>query len=170
MQILQTNLKNVLLIKPDIYDDFRGSNMEIYNEKVYTEGIFNQIGKEIKFVQDNISVSSKHVLRGLHGDSNTWKLASCLKGTLYFVVANCNEQSDDFGKWQAFTLSDKNRYQVLVPPMHGNAHLVLSDEAIFHYKWSEYYTPKQFTYKFNDPKFNIWWPIKHPILSQRDEP
>ena len=88
MEISKTGLENVLLIKPDIYDDFRGLNMELYNEKAYTEGIFNQIGKKIKFVQDNITVSSKHVLRGLHGDPNTWKLASCLKGNLYFVVAN----------------------------------------------------------------------------------
>ena len=170
MEISKTNLENVLLIKPVIYDDFRGLNMEIYNEETYTKGILNEIGKEIRFVQDNISVSSKHVLRGLHGDPNTWKLASCLKGDLYFVVANCDEKSDNFGKWQSFTLSDKNRHQVLVPPMHGNAHLVLSDEAIFHYKWSEYYTPNQFTYKFDDPRLGIWWPIKNPILSQRDEP
>ena len=67
-------------------------------------------------------------------------------------------------------LSDVNRLQILVPPKYGNAHLILSDKAIFHYKQSTHYNPaKQFTYKWNDPKFNIWWPIKNPILSQRDE-
>ncbi len=75
----------------------------------------------------------------------------------------------DFGQWQAFILSDQNRYQVLVPPKHGVSFLALTDYITFHYKQSSYYNrAKQFTYKWNDPKFNIWWPIKNPILSQRD--
>jgi dTDP-4-dehydrorhamnose 3,5-epimerase len=67
-------------------------------------------------------------------------------------------------------LSDRNRHQVLVPPKYGNGHLVLSERAIFQYKQSTYYDPtRQFTYMWNDPKFNIWWPVKEPILSRRDE-
>jgi len=92
-----------------------------------------------------------------------------LYGRFYLVVVNCDTESKDFGKWQSFVLSDKNRLQVLVPPKHGNAHLVLSDMSIFHYKQSTYYDPaKQFAYKWDDPQLNIWWPIKDPILSQRD--
>jgi dTDP-4-dehydrorhamnose 3,5-epimerase len=83
---------------------------------------------------------------------------------------NCDDKSENFGKWQSFTLSDVNRLQVLVPPKYGNGHLVLSDVTIFHYKQSTYYNHEtQFTYKWDDPKFNIRWPIKNPILSQRDE-
>ena len=124
----------------------------------------------MKFVQDDISVSSKNVLRGIHGDDQTWKLVSCLYGKFYLVVVNCDKQSIDFGKWQSFVLSDKSRLQVLVPPKYGNAHLVLSDMTIFHYKQSTYYEPsKQFTYKWDDSQLNIWWPIKNLILSQRDE-
>mgnify|MGYP001612680157 FL=1 len=168
MEILETKLEDVLIFKPEIYRDFRGLNMELYNHKRYTNAIHERLNKKINFVLDKVAVSSKNVLRGIHGDLKTWKLVSCLKGKIYFVVVNCNEESQDFGEWESFDLSDTNRNQVLVPPKYGNAHLVLSDEAIFHYKWSKYYTPKQFSYKWNDPKFNISWPIKNPILSKRD--
>lgn len=165
MELCKTTLEGVLLIKPDVFEDFRGFYIETYNEKLYREH-----GINVAFVQDDISVSSKGVLRGIHGDAETWKLISCLYGKFYFVVVSCDKTSADFGKWQSFILSANNRYQVLVPPQHGNAHLVLSEEAIFHYKQSTYYNPDgQFTYKWNDPNLNIWWPIKNPILSQRDE-
>lgn len=164
IQFEKTKFDRVFIIKPSVYDDFRGEHIEIYNEKMYGE-LAN-----IKFIQDNISVSTKHVLRGIHGDDKTWKLISCLYGRFYLVVIDYNKDSKNFGKWQGFTISDRNRYQILVPPKFGNGHLVLSDSAIFHYKQSTYYDPKsQFTIKWNDPKFNIWWPIKNPIISQRDE-
>lgn len=165
MELCQTNLKGVLLIKLDVFEDFRGQYVETYNENDYKKK-----GIDVHFVQDDISLSSRHVLRGIHGDSETWKLVSCLHGRFYLVVVNCDNSSKDFGKWQAFMLSERNREQVLIPPRHGNAHLVLSDWAIFHYKQSTYYDrSKQFSYKWDEPKFNIWWPIRNPILSQRDE-
>ena len=165
IKVSKTNLDKVLLIKPDIFEDFRGQYIETYNEDFYREN-----GINIKFIQDDISVSTKNVLRGIHGDSETWKLVSCLYGKFYFVVVNCDVDSENFGKWQSFTLSDTNRLQVLVPPKYGNAHLILSEKAIFHYKQSTNYEPeKQFTYKWDDPRFKIWWPIRNPILSQRDE-
>ena len=172
MEIKKTKLENVLLIKLDIFEDFRGTYTEIYNEKKYNE-LFSKYGIiDIRFVQDDISISSKHVLRGIHGDKRTWKLISCLKGKIYAVIVNCDKESKDFGKWESFILSESNGHQVLVPPKYGTSHLVLSDEAVFHYKQSTYYDPKnlkQFTYRYNDPKFNIWWPIKSPILSKRDQ-
>jgi dTDP-4-dehydrorhamnose 3,5-epimerase len=110
------------------------------------------------------------VLRGIHGDAKTWKLVSCLHGSFYLAVVNCDEKSKTFGKWVSFTLSDRNRYQVLIPPHHGNGHVVLSDWAVFHYKQSEYYNPsRQFTYRWDDPKLKIWWPVKSPVVSRRDE-
>ena len=172
MDVLNTDLENVLLFKQFIHEDFRGQYIELYKEKDYEKVIKEKTGKEIKFVEDNLSTSSKHVLRGIHGDNKTWKLISCLKGNIYVVIVDCNEKGKNYGKWQSFDLSEKNRYQVLVPPNYGLAHLVLSDEALFHYKESEYYNPKnlkQFTYRFDNPKFNIWWPVKNPILSKRDD-
>ena len=91
-------------------------------------------------------------------------------GKFYLVVVDCDKQSRSFGQWQSFVLSDANRLQVLIPPKYGNGHVVLSDQAIFHYKQSSYYNPSgQFTYKWDDPALKIWWPVKQPLLSQRDE-
>ncbi|MFC1558617.1 dTDP-4-dehydrorhamnose 3,5-epimerase [candidate division KSB1 bacterium] len=165
IKVLKTKLDNVLLIKPDVFEDHRGEYIEIYNKELYKKHNI-----DISFVEDDISVSTKNVLRGIHGDADTWKLISCLYGKFYLVVVNCDKNSKRFGKWQSFVLSEKNRMQVLVPPKFGNGHLVLSEKTIFHYKQSTYYDPKkQFTYMWNDPQFNIWWPVKNPVLSQRDE-
>jgi dTDP-4-dehydrorhamnose 3,5-epimerase len=165
MEILKTKLEGVIIIKPPIFEDFRGEYVETYNERKYKEK-----GIACNFIQDDISISTRNVLRGIHGDAETWKLISCMFGRFYFVVVNCNTESPMFGKWQSFTLSDKNRWQILVPPKHGNAHFVLSETAIFHYKQTTYYNPKgQFSYTWNDPRFNIWWPVKHPIVSRRDK-
>jgi len=164
MIVEKTELEGVLLIKLDVFEDHRGQYVETYNQRLY-----RKYGINVKFVQDDISVSTKNVLRGIHGDQETWKLISCLYGKFYLVVVNCDQESKGFGKWQSFVLSESNGNQVLVPPKHGNAHFVLNDKTIFHYKQSTYYDPsKQFTYKWNDPKFDIWWPTKTPILSRRD--
>jgi dTDP-4-dehydrorhamnose 3,5-epimerase len=166
MEVKNTKLEGVRLITPPTnFEDFRGSYVEIYNELLY-----KQAGIAIDFIQDDISVSNKHVLRGIHGDSETWKLISCLYGKFYLVVVNLEERSSQYKQWESFTLSDTNRLQVLVPPKFGNGHLVLSEKAIFHYKQNtQYNRAGQFTYLWNDPDLNIWWPIKNPILSRRDE-
>lgn len=160
------DLEGVLCLETDSFEDFRGKYRELYHEEIYREH-----GVEVSFKQDDISRSTRHVLRGIHGDDKTWKLISCLYGQFYLVVANCNPDSPQFRKWTSFTLSDTNGLQVLVPPRFGNGHLVMSDEAIFHYKQSTYYqgARAQFTIPWNDPEYEIWWPVKNPILSRRDE-
>lgn len=166
MEVQKTKLDGVLLIKPPtVFEDFRGTYVETYNERLYA-----MAGVNVKFVQDDISVSSRHVLRGLHGDGETWKLISCLYGKFYLVVVNWAKDSPQFKQWESFVLSDQNRLQVLVPPHFGNGHLVLSEQAIFHYKQSTHYNrSSQFTILWNDPTVNIWWPVKNPMVSQRDE-
>lgn len=166
MEVTKSKLDGVVVIKPPtIFEDFRGTYVETYNEQIYQEA-----GINIKFVQDDISVSSQHVLRGIHGDQETWKLISCLSGKFYLVVVNWDSTSPQYQQWDAFTLSEENRLQVLVPPKFGNGHLVLSDRAIFNYKQSSYYNRAgQFTLVWNDPQLKIWWPIKEPIVSQRDQ-
>jgi len=165
-KITKSKLDGVLVIEPPTnFEDFRGEYVELYNEKLYKEA-----GIEADFVEDDISISSRHVLRGIHGDQRTTKLVSCLHGKFYLVVVNNIKGHPQFGQWDAFTLSEKNRLQVLIPAGFGNGHVVLSETAIFHYKQNTYYDRAgQFTLMWNDPRLNIWWPIKAPIMSQRDE-
>jgi len=165
LQIEETTLEGVKLIRLNGFEDHRGEYVELYNRELY-----QQNGVSINFIEDDISTASYGVLKGIHGDFKTWKLISCLHGKFYLVVVNNEPLSHNYGKWVSFVLSERNKLQVLVPPNHGNGHLCLSKKSIFYYKQSSYYTPnEQFTIKWNDPFFNIWWPIKNPILSRRDE-
>jgi dTDP-4-dehydrorhamnose 3,5-epimerase len=156
----------VLVIEPETaHEDFRGTHTELFNEKAYLKA-----GIKMKFVQDNISISSKHVLRGVHGDNTTWKLVSCLLGRVYLLVVNWDKRPKQYRKWTSFVLSDRNREQVLIPPRFGNGHLVMSNVAVFHYRQSTYYDRKsQFSLRWDDPSLGFWWPVKNPILSRRDE-
>ena len=133
IHIEDTKLDGVLLIKPQVFEDFRGSYLMTYNEKEYMEAIIQNGVDELSFVEDDISVSKKHVLRGIHGDYNTAKLISCLEGEFYLVVVNNIPDHKQFRQWVSFNLSEYNRYQVFVPPGFGNGHLVLTDRAIFSY-------------------------------------
>jgi len=165
MKVEKTKLDGVLKIILKVFEDHRGHYIETYNEKLYSEQ-----GINIKFVQDDASMSTMGVLRGIHGDDDTWKLVSCLLGKIYLVVVDCDIQSPQCNQWESFVLTENNGLQVLVPPKHGVAHQVLSDKAIFHYKQSTYYNrEKQFTLRWDDKTCCIWWPVKHPILSRRDE-
>lgn len=178
IKVSKTKLEGVLIFKLDPFEDFRGEYVETFNEKFYQEEIaknlkgtvYEKDAANIRFVEDDISTGTKGVLKGIHGDTKTWKLVQCLYGKFYLVVLNNNPKSKDYGKWESFTLSDKNRIQILVPPLYGNGHLVLSDQDIYHYKQSAYYDPEgQFTIRWDDPEFRVWWPLKNPILSLRDE-
>ena len=161
----KTKLEGVLaIIPPSNFEDFRGSYIEIYNKEIYQKAGIKQ-----NFIQDDISISRQNVLRGIHVDDKTWKLVSCLFGSIYLIVVNNDMKSEEYRQWESFTLSDKNNLQILIPPNFGNGHLVISNSAIFHYKQTtEYNRSTQFTIKWNDPEFNIWWPTTNPKLSMRD--
>lgn len=162
IRVSKTDLEGVLLVKLNVFEDFRGHFTELYNERVYEEHL------DMKFVEDDISVSRQNVLRGIHADSGAWKLLTCLYGCIYVVIVAVDTECENFGKWQAFTLLGENGVQILVPPKHGIGHLVLSEKAILHYKQSLYYDPKrQSTYRYDE--FGISWPVNNPILSRRDE-
>ena len=165
MKIQRTDLHDVLLIYPDTYSDFRGRYVETYNKNNYQLRL-----PPIDFVQDDISVSRRGTLRGIHGDDRTWKLVTCLWGEFYLVVVNYDKSSSQYQHWAAFTLTATDYAQILIPPKFGNAHLVLSDWAVFHYKQSTYYegAENQFTLKWNDPDLNIFWPMQPTLLSKRD--
>lgn len=156
------------MIVPRVFYDFRGEYIETFNETRYE--FHDRNGKRILFVQDDVSVSRRDVLRGLHGDSKTWKLIQCLWGDIYVVVVDMRQDSSTYLSWEAFTINDKNRMQILVPAGCANGHLCLSDRCVFSYKQSHYYegSNRQFTVRWNDPKLGIYWPIRNPILSDRD--
>lgn len=170
MIVEKTQLDGVLLIKPQVFEDHRGTYKMTYNEEKYAEALEQHNISGLRFVEDDISTSTANVLRGIHGDSQTWKLISCLEGRFYLVVINNVEGHHQYRCWTSFTLSEFNNHQVLVPAGFGNGHLVLSERATFSYKQSEYYDPdRQFTLCWNDPELDIWWPIEQPVLSRRDQ-
>ena len=164
MNILKTQLDKVFLIQNKPFYDFRGKYLEIYNRDFLKKKF------KLNFIQDDISISKKNVLRGIHGDSKTWKLVTCLYGKIKLLVVNNDEKSKQYKKYSIFLLSNKNNNQVLIPPKFGNGHYILSNFAIFHYKQTTNYNRKsQFSIKWNSKDFNFKWGIKKkPILSSRD--
>jgi dTDP-4-dehydrorhamnose 3,5-epimerase len=166
LTVRPTRLDGVRILEPTThFEDFRGEYVEIWNRQLALEA-----GIDVDFVQDDVSVSTQGVLRGIHGDASTWKLISCLHGRFYLVVINNDPSSPQYRQWEGFTLSDRNRLSILVPPRFGNGHYVLSEQAIFHYKQSTYYDRAgQFTLAWDDPALGLWWPTRDPIVSQRDQ-
>lgn len=164
IEVEKTTLNGVYLIKPFVHEDERGNFYETYNKKEYKDA-----GLDADFIQDDISCSKKGVLKGMHGDSGTHKLVQCVYGNVYAVVLCCDMSSPDFGKWESFSLSSENKYQLYIPPMYGNGYFVISDIAVYSYKQSTYYGEyQQFTYKWNDKRFGIKWPDGIRIISGRD--
>ena len=157
-------LSGVQVFTHDCFEDHRGQLYTVWNEKEIPELVFNH---------DKIAVSNSRVLRGLHTDKS-WKLISCLSGSIQLVVVNFDKKSDQYLDWCEFILysSNKIKKSILVPPGYLNGHLVLSEQAVFHYKWSydgDYPDiDEQMSVKWSDPKVGINWLIDNPILSERD--
>jgi dTDP-4-dehydrorhamnose 3,5-epimerase len=156
--------EEILITHPSVFEDDRGELWTLWK---------NTELPSLNFVHDKISKSKKNVLRGLHGDKKSWKLITCLYGEVYLVIVDFRKDSPNFLKWDSIILNEKNKKQVLVPPSFLNGHLVLSDMAIFHYKWSysgDYPdVQEQFSLNYKDPILKIDWPISEPILSERDK-
>jgi len=163
-------IKDVAIITPFKHYDYRGEYIETWNQQYYDVFQYNAKAPS-KWVQDDISTSVKHTLRGLHGDTKTWKLIQCLYGSMLATVVDMRPESPSYLKWIQIPINDKNRTQVLVPAGCANGHLVMSEFGIFSYKQSEYYSgaENQFTIRWNDPSLDITWPVDNPILSERDK-
>ena len=151
---------------------FKNSSFKDNRGYYWTSWKKNMI-KNVKFNHDKFSLSKKNVLRGLHGDKKTWKLVSCPYGKFFIAVVDLNENSKNYLKWKSWILSHKNGIQLLIPPNYANGHYCLSEYCLFHYKLSykgSYFGhTHQFSVRWNDPKINIKWPTKKPILSFRDK-
>ena len=159
-------INDLIVIQPEIFYDHRWENFETYNKDIYNLLFKNNI----EFKIDSFSYSRKNVLRGFHGDLENCKLIQVLKGHVYFVVIDTRQTSTTYKTIQYFHLNDKNKLQIFVPAGCVNAHLVVSEECLFHYKLTNSYVniKNQIHVKWNDPEYNVYWPIKTPILSQRD--
>ena len=166
LEIEKTSLDGVLLIKPPSrFKDFRGEYVETYNKEMYEAA-----GIKVDFIQDDISISQKDVIRGIHGDYKTTKLGTVINGSGYIILADNRPDSATYKKWQSFTLSAVNMNQLLIPAGVGFSILALESDTIYYYKQNSHFEyGKQFTIRWNDPEWNFWWPVKNPILSRRDE-
>ena len=129
--------------------------------------------KKIKFNHDKFSLSKRKTLRGFHCDFKSWKMVTSVYGKFLFIVIDMRKNSKNYLKHKRWILDHKKPKSILIPPYYANAHLCLTKFCILHYKWSykgKYIdAKKQNSYRWNDPKLKIKWPIKYPTLSKRDK-
>lgn len=166
MNVVPTEIPGVLVIEPRVFRDARGSLFESWSEKRYADA-----GIPTAFVQDNVSLSRRGVLRGLHFQ---WphpqgKLVQVLQGEVFDVAVDLRASSPTYGRWIGCYLSDANRQQLYLPPGVAHGFQVTSDEALLAYKCTEYYHAEcEATLAWDDPDLAIKWPIAEPTLSDKD--
>ena len=166
MKVHSTELDGVLIIEPRVFADRRGYFMESYQKQRYREA-----GIHTEFVQDNISHSVRHTLRGLHYQypNAQAKLVQVLQGEIYDVAVDVRQGSPTFGRWAGVILSAENQRQFFLPEGFAHGFCVMSATALFMYKCSAYYAPEdEVGFCWNDPDLRITWPVQAPILSERD--
>lgn len=166
MNVLRCELDGPLIVEPKVFGDERGFFLESWNRDRYRDA-----GIALDFVQDNFSFSRRGTLRGMHAQNPRpqGKLVSVWQGEVWDVVADLRRQSPTFGRWFGVTLSAENKRQFWVPPGFAHGFVVMSDTALFHYKCTDTYSPKdEIGFRFDDPAVGIRWPLENPILSARD--
>jgi len=167
MKVIKTEIEDVVIIEPRVFSDSRGFFFESYNKARYQGEVINK-----EFVQDNISVSKKNVLRGLHYqlEQPQGKLVSVLEGEVFDVAVDIRKGSPNFGQWTSAILSAENRRQLYVPEGFAHGFCVMSNTAIFSYKCTAGYRPDdEHTLLYSDPSIDINWPSETPNLSDKDK-
>ena len=169
MKKIKTSIQDLFIIeKNDIYTDERGVFFEAWNKEK-----FNKMNLDINFKQDNISISKKNVLRGLHiqlAPKSQLKLAQVIQGKALDVIIDLRKESPTFGKHEKFLLDSKKRQIIHIPEGCAHGFLSLENDTIFSYKCNKNYRPnKEITINWNDPDLCIDWKIKNPIISQKDK-
>ena len=169
MEIIETKINGLFLIKPSIYVDERGYFFESFNQEIFNQNIDGNVN----FVQDNQSLSSKNILRGLHfqkpphGQS---KLVSVIKGSVLDVVVDIRKNSSTYGQYVMEELNELNHHQLYIPVGMAHGFLALEDFTIFSYKCSNFYHKEsEDSLLWNDKDLNINWPKIKPILSEKDK-
>jgi dTDP-4-dehydrorhamnose 3,5-epimerase len=167
MEIKETALAGINIIVPSVFDDARGYFFESYKEDAYTSLL-----NGLRFVQDNISRSTKGTIRGLHYQAPPFaqgKLCQAIVGTVLDVVVDIREGSPTLGKSFSVELSEQNKLQIWIPPGFAHGFSVLSDEAVFMYKCTAiYHRQSERAIRFNDPTLKIDWKTTFPKVSEKD--
>jgi len=156
IQVTKAPIEGLYIIEPTVHGDSRGYFMETYNQKDMTDA-----GLDMVFVQDNQSMSTKGVLRGLHTQKKhpQGKLVRVIRGTVYDVAVDVREDSPTYGQWFGIELSEENKKQFYVSPGFAHGFLVLSDTAEFCYKVTDFYHPEdELGFAWNDPDIGVCWP------------
>lgn len=168
MKATPTLIPDVLLVEPDVYGDARGFFYESWNQRRFDEAV----GREVRFVQDNHSLSARNVLRGLHYQVRQpqGKLVRVTAGEVYDVAVDLRRSSPTFGRWVGERLSAENRHMFWIPEGFAHGFVVLSETAEFLYKATDYYAPEHDrALLWNDPALGIEWPHRgEPLLKPRD--
>lgn len=167
MKVTETKLPGVVIVEPKVFGDSRGFFQETWQRVRYEE-----IGITEPFVQDNLSFSTRGVLRGLHyqNPNAQGKLVSVIQGEVYDVAVDIRAGSPTFGQWIGVTLSGENHWQLWIPPGFAHGFCVLSDTAYFMYKCTDVYNPlAEGGILWNDPDIGIDWPLKEVTLSDKDK-
>jgi dTDP-4-dehydrorhamnose 3,5-epimerase len=166
MIIENTNIEDLILITPNIFEDNRGYFLESYNNKKLGSVI------NVNFVQDNESLSQKDVLRGLHFQNPPFaqaKLIRVIKGSILDVAVDLRKKSPTYGEHFKHVLNEKNKQQLYIPEGFAHGFLCLENNTILNYKCSNYYNPEsEKSILWNDPDLNIDWGIEKPILAKKD--
>jgi dTDP-4-dehydrorhamnose 3,5-epimerase len=169
MNVVRTDLPDVLILEPRVFGDERGFFFESFNRRAFEEAT----GLRTDFVQDNHSRSRRGVLRGLHYQVRQpqGKLVRVSEGEVYDVAVDLRRSSPTFGKWTGASLSAANKRMLWVPAGFAHGFLVLSDSADFLYKTTDYYAPEdERCVTWNDPDIGIRWPLEgQPILAAKDQ-
>ena len=169
MNIVKTNIPDVIVLEPKVFGDGRGFFFESFNQNAFEQATGL---KNVNFVQDNHSKSAKNVLRGLHYqiEQAQGKLVRVTQGEVFDVAVDLRASSSTFGQWESTILSGENKRQMWIPPGFAHGFLVLSETAEFLYKTTDFYAPQhECCLKWNDPAVGIEWPLQGmPILSAKD--
>ena len=166
MKVLSTDLPGVVVVEPNVYQDPRGFFLETYHAGKYREAGIREI-----FVQDNHSRSVRGTLRGLHAQRRRpqGKLVRVLQGEIFDIAVDIRRGSPTFRRWVGEVLSAENFRQIYVPPGFAHGFCVLSETADVAYKCTELYDPTdEFVILWNDPDLGIAWPVREPLLSEKD--
>ncbi len=167
MELVNTGIEGLWIIKPKVFADARGYFFESYNKELFTKN-----GLNLNFVQDNQSLSHKGVLRGLHFQNPPFaqgKLVRVITGAVLDVAVDIRKGSPTYGKHVAAELTEENKTMMYIPEGFAHGFLTLRDNTIFSYKCTNFYNKaSEDSIKWNDPEIGIKWNFENPLLSEKD--